>query len=255
MHMQGAFLAGASVVATLALGAPPATGSDAANAVEAFLDRVANVEIRDLTIDQQVTVYHLDGLHPSVRGDQRVLIKPPGRQRVEQTVEGKREIRLAVNGRVWVRRGDGTTSEARPTSLERDSSGLFVTGRRTVEQLLEEWRALGIQTDVDHVEQMGTRTVTIIGARAGDRDSPSAWLDHERGVVRFITRERTAAGLALVDRVFTEHRPLVGGLSFPWRQETFVGGRLLLVVNVRAVTANAGLPDTLFDPGALRRER
>jgi hypothetical protein len=138
---------------------------------------------------------------------------------------------------------------------ERDRTGLLVPDRRSADELLAEWRTLGIRDDVSHVEQRGGRTVTVIGARTGDRGTPSAWIDPEDGVVRFITRDRLPAGPALVDRTFSDHRPLAGGFRFPWRQEAFVDGKLLVLVTVRSAVANAGLADALFDPEALRRER
>src|SRR2546423_895538 len=81
------------------------------------------------------------------------------------------------------------------------------------------------------------------------------WLDAEHGVVRFIRRERLPKGEAMVDLAFSEHRPLSNGFSFPYRQEAFVDGKLLLLVVVRTVTLNGSVPDDLFDPDALRRTR
>jgi hypothetical protein len=239
----------------LALTALPVGARDARAAIDAFLRRVAEVEIRDLTVDQRVTLYHPNGVHPSVRGEQRLLVKPPGRQRLEQVIDGRREVRIVANGRAWVRRGDGPTHEVPAAEHERDRTGLLIPDRRSADELLAEWRSLGIRDDVSHVEQLGGRSVTVIGARAGERSTPSAWLDPDHGVVRFITRDRLPAGPALVDRTFSDHRPLAGAFRFPWRQEAFVDGKLLVLVTVRSIVANAGLADALFDPDALRRER
>jgi hypothetical protein len=244
-----------AVVAAVLLVGWPALATDGHFALDAFLRRVAHLEIRDLTIHQHVTIYHPDGLHAGARGEQRLLIKPPGRHRLEQVIDGEREVRLLVNGRVWVRRRDGKTYEASPTESERQGMGLLVPSRRSVDELLEEWRQLGIRTDVSHVERLGGRTLAVIGAAAGDRDVPSAWVDPDLGVVRFVTRERLPSRSALVDRAFSDHRPLAGGFRFPWRQETFVDGKLLVLVTVRVATVNSGLAETMFDPEALRRER
>jgi hypothetical protein len=248
-------VAASTLAAILFLDGLPTPAADVRGAIDAFLRRVADVEIHDLAIRQDVTIYHPDGLRPSVRGEQRLLVKPPARQRLEQVIDGQREVRLVVHGRVWVRRADGKTHEAPPTERERAGAGPLVPSRRSADELLEEWRRLGVQAGLSHVERIGGRPITVIGALAGDRDTPAAWLDPEYGVVRFTTRERVGSGIALVDRTFSDHRLLIGAFRFPWRQETFVDGKLLVLVTVRAAAANSGLDDGLFDPGALARER
>jgi hypothetical protein len=125
--------------------------------------------------------------------------------------------------------------------------------RRTAADLLGEWRALGVRDDVSHVTRIGGRPVTIIGAKPGERQVPAVWLDAEHGVVRFIRRETLPKGEGLIDLAFSEHRPLANGFAFPYRQEAFVEGKLLLLVVVRSVTLNGDVPDALFDPDALRR--
>src|SRR5438309_2368014 len=99
------------VLAALGVGTPEARAQDARAAVEAFVARVADVQINDLVIDQNLTLYHPDGQRRVSGGEQRMLFKLPQRQRVEQTVEGQREIRLTVGDRVWVRRADGKVSQ------------------------------------------------------------------------------------------------------------------------------------------------
>jgi hypothetical protein len=125
--------------------------------------------------------------------------------------------------------------------------------RRTAADVLAEWRTLGVRDDVSHVTRLGGRPVTVIGAGPGERDTPSVWLDDERGVVRFVRRERLPQGEGVVDLAFSEHRPLVGGFAFPHRQEAFVDGRLLLLIVVRSVRVNTSPADALFEPEALRR--
>src|SRR3989475_12847700 len=102
-----------------------------------------------------------------------------------------------------------------------------------------------------------SRPITVIGARPGDRDVPAVWLDAQYGVIRFVTfvpRETLPTGPTTLDLAFSEHRPLPGGFFFPYRQELFVGGKLLMLFTVRSVDVNTNLPDALFDPDALRRE-
>jgi hypothetical protein len=245
------------LIVAMASGAPPGFGADrdARSAVEAFVARLTGIEVRDLVVHQTFTLYHPDGLHPESRGEQRLLIKLPRRQRLEQTIDGRREIRLAVDGRVWIRRPDGRTYEGPPPEAERDPTHLVVPFRRSAIDLLLEWRTLGVRDDVSQEIRVGGRAVTVIGARRDDRESPAVWLDPEYGVVRFITRERTPKGNGLVDLTFSEHRPLFGRAYFPYRQEAFADGKLLVLITVRSVTTNADLPDQLFDPDALRRER
>src|SRR5439155_849182 len=102
------------------------------------------------------------------------------------------------------------------------------------------------------VARLGGRPVTVIGARPGDRDVPAVWLDADYGIVRIVTRERLPNGARLLDLTFSEHRPLVGGLYFPYRQEVFVDGRLLVLFTVRSVAINTNPADALFDPASLR---
>ena len=230
-----------------------ALAADARSAVEAFVAHLAGARVADLAIEQTFTVFHPDGRHPQSTGEQRVWVKVPRRQRVEQIVEGRREVRLAAGGEVWIRSADGRVYEAPPSERERDRTHLVMPFRRAAADVLAEWRALGVRDDVSHVTRVAGRAVTVIGARPGDRDTPSVWIDPEYGVVRFIRRERLPRGEGVVDLAFSEHRPLAGAFFFPHRQEAFVDGKLLVLITVRSVTVNTGLPDALFDPEALRR--
>jgi len=231
-----------------------ASGADARTAVDAFLGRLGDVNVADLVIDQTLTLFDPGGRHPQSSGEQRVYVKLPRRQRVEQTIDGQKEVRLTVGDRVWVRAPSGTTIEAPPAGT-RDATQLLVPLRRTGADLLAEWKVLGVRDDVSHVVRMRDRRITVIGARAGERDVPMVWLDPEYGVIRVVTREKLPTGPALVDQTFSEHRALVGGFLFPYRREAFVDGKLLLRITVRSVRPNTNLPDSLFDPDALRREQ
>jgi hypothetical protein len=97
------------------------------------------------------------------------------------------------------------------------------------------------------------RSVVIIGARASDRDRPAVWIDPEYGVVRFITRERAADGVALLDIVFSDHRLILDRFVYPYRQEMFADGKLIVAVAVHSVVANSRPSDDLFDPEVLKR--
>lgn len=227
-----------------------AGGADARRAVEAFVDRLAGVRLVDLSLRQTLTLYHPDGRHPRSTAEQRLLIKLPHRQRLEQTIEGQREVRLAVGDRTWVRRADGAVVEAPPEHRAR--THLIAPFRRTADDLLAEWAALGVRTDRAAAARFRGRPVTVIGARPGDLTVPAVWLDPEYGVVRVVTRERRPQGETVLDLTLDEHRPLVGGAFFPYRQELFADGRLLFVVTVLDVAVNTGLADALFDPEALR---
>ncbi|MBI2160230.1 MAG: hypothetical protein HYU25_07630 [Candidatus Rokubacteria bacterium] len=248
--------AAALVVVLLSLGAVVSAGvaQDARAAVEAFVARLSDVTITDLVIQQNLTLYHPDGRHPQSTGEQRVLIKLPQRQRLELTVEGRREVRLAVGDRVWIRRADGKTYETPAGGGGNDRTHLLVPFRRSAADLLAEWRSLGVRDDVSHVTRLRGRAVTVIGARPGDRDVPSVWLDAEYGVVRVVTRERLPAGPGVVDLALSEHRPLAGGFYFPYRREAFVDGKLFMLITVTSVRVNTNPPDALFDPEALRKE-
>lgn len=241
-------------LAAFVAGAVRGEAQDARAAVEAFVARLQDVSVTDLVMVQNLTLYDPEGQHPQSTGEQRVLFKLPLRQRIEQTVEGRREVQLTVGDRTWTRRADGTVYEAPALDRGGDRAYLLVPLRRKAADLLREWRSLGVRDDVSHAERVGGRSVTVIGAKPGERDVPAVWLDAEYGVVRFVTRRTLPAGPAVVDLTFSEHRPLIGGFSFPYRQEAFVNGKLLMLITVRSVRANTNLPDSLFDPEALRRE-
>src|SRR5260370_8051857 len=100
-----------SVLAVLVGGACRLAAQDARAAVEAFVARLAPVNVTDLDIVQNLTLYDPGGRHPQSTGEQRVLFKLPLRQRLEQTVEGQREVQLTIGDRVWVRRSDGRLYE------------------------------------------------------------------------------------------------------------------------------------------------
>ncbi|MGH7304265.1 MAG: hypothetical protein ACRELZ_13300 [Candidatus Rokuibacteriota bacterium] len=245
-------LVAAALGAALGAGAPEVVAQDARAAVEAFVARVSDVQIDDLVIDQSLTLYHPDGPRRVSGGQQRMLFKLPQRQRVEQTVEGQREIQLTIGDRVWVKRADGKVSQSGASEPTRALTHLLVPVKRRAADLLTEWRSRGVRDDVAHVARLGGRPVTVIGAHAGDRDVPAVWLDPDYGVVRIVTRERLPNGARLVDLTLSEHRPLVGKLYFPYRQEVFVDGKLLVLFTVRSVAINTNPADALFDPASLR---
>jgi hypothetical protein len=247
-----------AVFAVMVIGVSTALAQGPAHiAVEAFINRIAGVEIRDLLVEQTITLYHPDGIQQASKGDQRLYIKPPGRQRREQTIEGQREVQLVVGDRTWIRRDDGKTFEVPPNVGDRShpQSFLMTPLKRSADELLATWRGLGVRSDVTDSVRLGNRVVTVIGARAGDRQSPAVWLDPEYGVVRFIGRETLPKGPTLIDLTFSDHRALSGAFRFPYRQEAFVDGRLIVLVTVKTAVANVDLRDELFDPEALRRER
>lgn len=247
---------GVLVVVLVALAAGDASAATGARAaVEAFLGRVGHVPVNSLVVDQSLTLYDPAGRQPQSTGEQRLYLKLPRRQRVEQVVDGRREVRLTVDDRVWVRRADGRTYEAPAAEERRERAHLLVPFRRSAADLLAEWAALGVRVDVSYPTQVRGRPLTVIGAAPGDRRAPQVWLDPERGVVRFVTREKLPAGESVIDLAFSEHRPLAGGFMFPYRQEAFVDGKLVLLVVVRSAAVNTDPDDALFDPQALRRGR
>jgi hypothetical protein len=242
-----------SALALLALAAwaMAAEATEARAALERFLARAAGTPLRDLTIEQDLTVFNPDGRAVFASGTQRVIFRFPDQQRVEQMVEGRGEVRLTVRGKTWRRGSDGKVTE-----LPQDRGqaiGLAVPLRRSADEVLAEWRALGIRDDRSHEVRMAGRAVTVIGAQPGERDRPAAWLDPEYGVVRFVAREAADPGPVLTDVSFSDYRPLVGPLFFPYRQETFRSGKLLVRLLVRSLAANSSPADALFDPSALVR--
>jgi hypothetical protein len=249
--VPGALLA---VLATIIL-VGGAVAADSRAAVDSFLKRLGHVSINSLVIEQTITLYDPTGRQAKSTGEQRIYVKLPRRQRLEQLVDGQREVRLIVDDRAWVRRADGRTHELPPPDHRRDRTHLLVPLRRSGADLLAEWTALGVRGDVSYDTSVAGRAVTVIGATPGQRGVPQVWLDGERGVVRFVARERLPKGEGLVDLAFSEHRPLAGGFAFPYRQEAFVDGKLVVLVTVRSAAVNANLDAALFDPDALKRGR
>ena len=243
------------VLLAIGVGAPAEVAAQEARAaVEAFVARLAEVRISDLEILQNLTLYHQDGQHPISAGEQRMLFKLPQRQRLEQTLEGQREIQVTVGNRAWVRRADGKVYDAKAVDSVRALASVVVPFQRRATDMLADWRARGVRDDVSHIARIGGRPVTVIGARPGDRDMPAVWLDAEYGVVRIVTREGLPNGPKLVDLALSEHRPLTGKYFFPYRQEAFIDGKLVVLITVRSIQVNTNPPDALFDPEALRRE-
>lgn len=244
-----------AVLLLAALAAPVAgAGSDARAVVDAFVAHLGDVNVADLVLEQALTLFDPSGRYTQATGEQRVYVKLPRRQRVERTIDGQKEVRLTIADRLWVRTPDGKTFEA-PRSGTRDATELFVPFRRTGADLLKEWKILGVRDDVTYVTRAGDRSVTVIGAKPGERGVAQVWLDHELGVVRFVTREKLPQGEGVIDFTFSEHRPLVGGFSLPYRQEAYVDGKLVVRMIVRSAAVNTGLADALFDPDALGRSR
>src|SRR5207245_3639985 len=117
-------------------------------AAESCFARLSDVNVTDLVIVQHLTLYDPGGRHAQSTGTQRVLFKLPRRQRVEQTVEGQREVRLIVGDRVFVRQSAGKVYEAPALPAESARTRLLVPVRRSADDLMAEWRALGVR---DHV--------------------------------------------------------------------------------------------------------
>ena len=229
--------------------------ADGKSAVGAYVARLAGTTIEDLSAVQTFSLYHPDGRQPAVTGSQRLFLRLPQSQRLEQEIEGRREIRVTVGDRVWIRQWDGRTYEAPPSEGRRDRVHLLTAFQRGAADLLREWESAGVRVDVSDEVLVGGRAVTIVGAKAGERDRPAVWVDPEYGVIRFITHERLAKGSTLVDIVFSDHRPLVDRFFYPYRQEVFAEGKLLALVAVRSVAVNTRLAPELFDPEALKRGR
>jgi hypothetical protein len=239
------------LLASLSVGASVAAGQDGRAAVQDFVARLSDVRIGDLVIDQSLALYHPDGQRPALMGEQRMFFKVPQRQRVEQILEGRREIQITVGNRVWVQRADGRVVEVPAVEPLRALTNALVPVQRRAADLLAEWRARGVRDNVSHASRQGGRPVTVIGARPGDRDVPAVWLDPEYGVVRVVTRQRLPTGVKLVDLTLSEHRPLAGRFYFPYRQEVFVDGKLLMLFTVRSVAVDTNPADALFEPANL----
>lgn len=232
-----------------------AVAADSRAAVDSFLQRLGNVSVSSLVVDQTLALYDPTGRQAKSTGEQRIYLKLPRRQRIEQIIDGQREVRLTVDDRTWLRRADGRTYELPPSDRQRDRTHLLMPLRRSGADLLAEWTALGVRGDVSYDTHVAGRAITVIGATPGQRAVPQVWLDGERGVVRFVARERLPKGDGLVDLTFSEHRRLAGGFAYPYRQEAFVDGKLVLLVVVRSATVDTNPADALFDPEALRRGR
>ena len=145
---------------------PIASAQDGRAAVEAFVARFSNVQIGDVVIDQNLSLYHPDGQRPYLSGEQRMFFKVPQRQRVEQTLDGQREIQITVGNKVWVRRADGRVVELPAVASLRALPTVLVPVKRRAEELLDEWRAglnpTELKTGIALVEQLRREGRTII---------------------------------------------------------------------------------------------
>jgi hypothetical protein len=129
------------VLIAISVGAPAAApAQDARAAVEAFVTRLADVRISDLEIQQSLTLYHQDGRHPISVGEQRMFFKLPQRQRLEQILEGQREIQVTVGNRAWVRRADGKVYDVQAVDSVRALASVVVPFQRRATDLLADWR-------------------------------------------------------------------------------------------------------------------
>jgi hypothetical protein len=244
---------GLGALALVLLLARPALAADARSTIEAYLARLAGTTVDDLVVEQTFTLYHPDGRHPAMRGTQRLLLRVGRAQRLDQLLDGQREVRLTVGARSWVRQHDGRFYEAPAAETRRDRVPLLTVFKRSADDLLAEWRSLGVRADITDEVRVGGRSVTIVGARATDRDRAAVWVDPEYGIVRVITREQLPDGPSLVDIVFSDHRLVVDRFVYPYRQEMFVDGRLVVAVAVQSAVVNTRLSDDLFDPELLKR--
>src|SRR5206468_7181642 len=131
----------ALVLLTLgAFAALAAQASEPRAILERYLARVAGTPLRDLTLEQDLTVFNPEGRAAFATGTQRVVVKFPDFQRIEQTIDGRREVRLTVRGRSWRRAADGAV-----TALPQERGqavALAVPLRRSADEMLAEWRAL-----------------------------------------------------------------------------------------------------------------
>ena len=84
------------LLAAIGVSVPVASAQDGRAAVEAFVARFSNVQIGDVVIDQNLSLYYPDGQRPYLSGEQRMFFKVPQRQRVEQTLDGQREIQITA---------------------------------------------------------------------------------------------------------------------------------------------------------------
>src|SRR5262249_46179030 len=131
------------LLAAIGVGVPVAAAQDSRVAVEAFGARFSDVQIGDVVIDQNLSVSLPDGQRPYLSGEQRMFLKVPQRQRVEQTLDGQREIQITVGNKVWVRRVDGRVVELPAVEPLRTLPTVLVPVKRRAEELLAEWRARG----------------------------------------------------------------------------------------------------------------
>jgi hypothetical protein len=237
----------------LLLAPSSAAAQDARTLLEQFLSKISAVSVNDLAVTQEIVVVDPSGSGQKVSGEQHLYLKPPNKRRLETQLESSRVVTL-VNGSRLVMQRDGKAYEAPPGDRMRDWRGPIFLFQRSAQDLLAQWQGHGIRTDVLHQTTHGGRAVTVIGAAPGDQSLPSVWLDPVYGVVRLVTREETPAGLKRIELSLSDFRPMVNGISYPYKQETLLDGQPFSVVSVKSVRVNSGLSDELFDPDRLLRE-
>ena len=235
------------------LGPLPLLAADGPPALERFLLKASSATVSDLLVTQEIVLTDPGGSGQKALGEQRLYLKPPVRRRIEITVEGERIVRLVNGSRLVIQRG-GKSYEASSAERLRDSRDLTLPFQRSARELLAQWQSYGVRTDLVREAEYAGRRVTVFGASRDDSSAPTVWLDPDLGVVRLIVREETPVGPKRVELSFSDFRPLIGEMSYPYRQETLLEGKPFITTTVKSIRMNSGLADDLFDPDRLLRE-
>ena len=171
--------------------------------------------VTDLAIEQTFTLYHPDGRHPQSSGEQRVWIKMPRRQRVEQ-VDGRpargasrrRRPGLDPHGRRQVSEAPGR-ARARPHP---PAGAVPPLGGRRAGRVALARRAR--RREPRHPRWAAARSPSSAPSRASA--TPRRCGSTPSAVSSASSCARSCpSGEGMVDLTFSEHRPLAGGLQFP----------------------------------------
>jgi dienelactone hydrolase len=183
--------------------------------------------------------------------------KLPGRLRIDvgvpatDTVTPHRII-ICANDSFYIK------TPGHPLEARAGRNLLLVLGfdvyKQSFERSVAELTAEGFDLSRVHNDTWRRRPVVVVGAAAGDTTSKQFWVDTQRMLfVRLLDTSHTLLG-ASTEAQFDDYRQLGGG----WiAADVHVSGNG--IVHLREIysdmRANAELPDSWFDPGALRTKR
>lgn len=221
---------------------PVATGLDvlrrAAAAFPAAPQTVAFTQVNTVTLSSG-----------NITQRQRVLVRAPGRMRVDFLPLASRNGALYVEGRAY------TFAAGRRAAAQANYNPLLLLGFSLYRQQPEESRAalesLGVRTSLVREARWNGRPVWVIGAARGDTTSNQVWFDAERWVpLRVIQSEKVGTRTRVSDTRFLGHT--AAQPTIPRAMTVHRDGKLALQGTFEDVRVGVTVPAAAFDTTSWR---